>query len=154
MSAAFYLMFFPLSADIALLWTVINPLRRERVAGFKLTQGPVTLPPDWTLWVHREIDKKALEALHHSINRSRPFGDAEWIIKTARKMGFRINIKKKRKTQKKYRTPLINPGDIPRKRTIVLVAVILDKVGSNFDRKNASVFGFVMRFKPHRMVLS
>jgi putative transposase len=67
---------------------------------FKLTQGPVALPADWTRRVHRGIDAKSLEAVYNSINRGRPLGDAEWIIKTAQKMGLEATLRKRGRPQK------------------------------------------------------
>ena len=44
--------------------------------------------------------------------------------------------------------------DIPRKRTKIFNAVVFDKIGDDFNRKNMPVFRFVMRFKPHHLPLA
>ena len=75
-------------------------VRQGRPSVFNLTQGPVTLPPDWTQRVHREIDTKSLQALQSSINRSRPLGETEWIVKTARKMGLESTLRKRGRPKK------------------------------------------------------
>jgi len=75
-------------------------VRRGRSAGFELTPGPVALPPDWTRRVHRDIEARAMEALHNSLSRNRPLGDTEWIVETAKKMGLESTLRKRGRPKK------------------------------------------------------
>jgi putative transposase len=53
-----------------------------------LAAWPVDRPRDWRDRVNERPADKELDALRTSVNRGRPFGEADWVAKTARRLGL------------------------------------------------------------------
>ena len=54
---------------------------------------PVRLPPDWPDRVNRVETAAELAALHRSVNRGQPYGDADWQGRTARRLGLQSSLR-------------------------------------------------------------
>jgi putative transposase len=59
---------------------------------FKLCDWPVDRPGNWVQLVNRTIEKADLERLRVSVKRGRPFGEDDWIEKTARRLGLSFTL--------------------------------------------------------------
>src|SRR5215831_4848133 len=78
---------------------------REGPLSDHLAAWPVAMPRDWIRRVNRPEDQKELAALRVSRNRGRPYGDAAWTGKIARRLGIESSLRavgrpKKRKGKK------------------------------------------------------
>jgi putative transposase len=62
--------------------------RRSNTAARLLTTSPVDLPPWWTGFVNQPQTAAELEAIRMSVNRQRPFGDDEWVIRRTADAGL------------------------------------------------------------------
>jgi REP-associated tyrosine transposase len=58
-----------------------------------LSPWPVNLPRDWVERVNRPQEEKELAAIRRSRDRGQPFGDAEWVAKTARQLGLESTLR-------------------------------------------------------------
>ncbi len=68
-----------------------------------LSEWPVDRPANWTALVNRPIAEQRIETIRTSIMRDRPFGDPEWVRKTAAKLGLEFTLRSRgrpRKTEK------------------------------------------------------
>jgi putative transposase len=54
----------------------------------ELAPWPVRRLPRWVARVNAALNKKELEALRHSVQRSVPFGDEQWRAETAKRLGL------------------------------------------------------------------
>ena len=66
-----------------------------------LAQWPVDRPRDWLALVNRPMQAAELEALHTSVNRGRPFGDARWVERTADRLGLANTLRSPGRPKKK-----------------------------------------------------
>jgi putative transposase len=63
----------------------------ERPAGerpFPLAAWPVDRPRNWRGAVNERLSEKKLAEVRMSVNRGRPFGEADWIARTAKRLGL------------------------------------------------------------------
>ena len=67
--------------------------RRFRRKPFKLCEWPVDRPSNWTALLNQHQEKKDLEQLRASVQRGRPFGDVDWIRKTAKRLGLEFTLR-------------------------------------------------------------
>ena len=51
-------------------------------------QWPVEPPADWKAWVNRAQSAAELKALRQCVKRGRPYGDARWEERTAKRLGL------------------------------------------------------------------
>jgi putative transposase len=58
-----------------------------------LAEWPVSRPPDWRDLVNAPQTQAELNALHRSIQRGNPFGDAAWSERTARELGLESTLR-------------------------------------------------------------
>ena len=68
-------------------------VRQGRQLPLELSEGPFSLPSDWTRQIHRQLNTKAAEAIAKSINRSCPLGDPDWTQQTAQKMNLESTLR-------------------------------------------------------------
>ena len=54
----------------------------------ELSPWPIRRSPGWVERVNQALTKKELDALRHSVKRSLPFGDEQWTIQTAKRLGL------------------------------------------------------------------
>ncbi len=62
--------------------------RRAKGKSFSMASWPVDRPRDWRELLNDEIGEDDLNGLRHSVNRGRPFGSAEWVEQTARRLNL------------------------------------------------------------------
>lgn len=82
------------------LWRRVcgDPLQREL-----LSEGPVDLPADWVRLVNQPQNDQELAALRQSIARGRPYGQAVWVQRTARRLGLLSTLRPRGRPVKKRR---------------------------------------------------
>ena len=54
----------------------------------RLSERRVERPPDWITSVNEPLKSEDLDVLRVSVDRGRPFGEADWIAKTAKRLGL------------------------------------------------------------------
>jgi putative transposase len=57
-----------------------------------LTSPPVKLPGSWAEWVNQPQTSAELAAIRTSVNRQRPYGDPEWVVRNAREAGLEQSL--------------------------------------------------------------
>jgi putative transposase len=60
---------------------------------FRLAQWPVDRPNRWRQLLNENLPKIDLDRLRHSVNRGRPFGEENWIERTARQLGLQSKLR-------------------------------------------------------------
>ena len=60
-----------------------------------LAQWPVEIPNDWQTLVNQILNEKELSDLRKGIEKNRPFGEIEWMIKPASSLGLDSTLKNK-----------------------------------------------------------
>ena len=58
-----------------------------------LDEWPVTEPQDWLERVNAADTAGELEALRRCIRRGRPYGDEEWVTRTAEQLGLSASLR-------------------------------------------------------------
>jgi putative transposase len=111
---------FPIQADEHLLtvqrYIVRNPVRAGLVARAQdwawssaapvregmppLTAGPVRHTLDWLAYVNEAQTEAEEEALRECIRRRRPYGNAGWTLRTARRMGLEASLRPRGRPRK------------------------------------------------------
>lgn len=66
----------------------------------KLSKWPVSRPGDWLAWVNEPLSRAEIEALQTSVNRGRPFGDAEWVSETAEELDLQHTLRDRGRPKK------------------------------------------------------
>jgi putative transposase len=105
---------FPVQDDYHLLtvlrYVEANALRAglcERPAGWRwssccpskdkgapiLSEWPVDRPTNWLTLLQRDLPESELESLRQSVVRGRPFGDANWVARTAKRLGLEFTLR-------------------------------------------------------------
>lgn len=72
------------------LWVRLNG---QGIMKDGLATWPVSRPRDWVERVNRPQDEKELGAIRRSRDRGQPFGDAEWVQETARRLGLESTLR-------------------------------------------------------------
>ena len=54
---------------------------------------PVDRPRNWTACVNAMIAERSLEDLRTSVNRGRPFGESEWVDRTAKRLDLLFTLR-------------------------------------------------------------
>lgn len=70
----------------------------------KLADWPLDRPRNWGALLNDPLDKAEIETLRASVNRGRPLGDKNWILRTARRLGLEFTLRdagRPRKTSRK-----------------------------------------------------
>ena len=68
-----------------------------------LSPWPVPIPEDWVALVNEAQTEAELQAIRRSVKRGQPYGEAEWVATTARRMGLEQTLRplgRPRKRQK------------------------------------------------------
>jgi putative transposase len=60
----------------------------------------VALPARWRRWVNEPLTVAELEALRHSVQRGRPYGEAVWVERAARKLGLEVTLRPRGRPKK------------------------------------------------------
>lgn len=78
-------------------WTWCSAFRRARSVKTRwllpLRQWPVHPPNDWSSWVDQPQTEQELAALHHSIERGAPLGDAAWQTRIAGQLHLQSTLR-------------------------------------------------------------
>ena len=72
-----------------------------------LDPGPVVLPRNWLEHVNAPQTEAEVESLRECLRRGRPYGDSEWMEKTAKRLGLEASSATTRATQKGGSAPLV-----------------------------------------------
>jgi putative transposase len=67
--------------------------RRNGNKPFSLRPWPVDRPINWVSLLNHDEEKADLQRLRESVQRGRPFGDEDWIRKTARRLGLEFTLR-------------------------------------------------------------
>jgi putative transposase len=59
-----------------------------------LSPWPTPRPQDWLTRVNEPITAKERDAWRTSLERSRPFGDDQWIVRSSRQLGLEHTIRR------------------------------------------------------------
>jgi putative transposase len=59
---------------------------------FELAEPPTPLPSSWLEFVNQPQTAAELEAIRTCVNRQRPFGDPEWVKRTASNAGLEQSL--------------------------------------------------------------
>ena len=77
--------------------------RLKRNKPLKLCEWPVERPRGWTATVNELLDRTKLVELRASVNRGRPFGDENWVRKTAKRLGLEFTVRPLGRPRKKVK---------------------------------------------------
>ena len=66
-----------------------------------LDEWPVSEPPDWLDRVNAADTAGELEALRRCVRRGRPYGDEEWVMRTADRLGLSSSLRPPGRPRKK-----------------------------------------------------
>jgi putative transposase len=58
-----------------------------------LCPWPIDMPADWPAWVHEPATPEETEMFKTHIVRSRPMGDPQWVVQTARRLGLEHSLR-------------------------------------------------------------
>jgi putative transposase len=61
---------------------------------------PVSRPADWLEWVNEPLSNAEIAGLRTSVNRGRPFGDTDWVAKTAKQLNLGNTIRERGRPRK------------------------------------------------------
>jgi putative transposase len=91
-------------ADRAERWQWGSLWRRESGSPQErgiLAEWPLTRPKDWIRWVNQPQSAKELAALHQSLKRGQPFGDAGWQGRTAAALNLQSTFRPRGRPSRK-----------------------------------------------------
>ena len=60
-----------------------------------LADWPVKRPCQWLQWVNEPERESELEELRGGTQRGRPFGDEDWVIRTAKRLGLESALRRR-----------------------------------------------------------
>jgi putative transposase len=68
--------------------------KRSQACGV-LAEWPVERPSQWLQWVNEPERESELEDLRCGAQRGRPFGDEDWVVRTARRLGLESTLRQR-----------------------------------------------------------
>jgi len=74
-------------------WRWSSLWQRLHGGGGLVDEGPVPLPGKWVAHVNRPETEAELAALQRSLVRGRPFGEASWVERTAKRLGLEATLR-------------------------------------------------------------
>ncbi len=81
-------------AKNAMEWRWTSFAHRATGEEMKLLSGwPVDRPTDWQAIVERDPGETELDRVRLSLKRGRPFGDARWVQRTAKRLGLEFTLR-------------------------------------------------------------
>lgn len=80
------------------LWRTIHGNDQHRDL---LSNWPIARPTDWCDRVNDPLTATDLDSLRKSIQRGRPFGNSEWVKRTAKQLGLESTLRKRGRPKKK-----------------------------------------------------
>jgi putative transposase len=72
------------------MWHRQNKTSSSKIS---LAQWPVEMPQNWQSLVNQQLNEKEADDLNKCIERNRPFGEIDWMIKTASSLGLDSTLK-------------------------------------------------------------
>jgi putative transposase len=69
-----------------------------------LGEWPVDRPRNWAAKVNEPLVEKVVEQLRVSVNRGRPFGEADWVVRTAKRLGLENTLRGRGRPRKVAKT--------------------------------------------------
>ncbi len=66
-----------------------------------LCEGPLIRPKEWLAWVNTPQTEEEVAAIRRSADRNRPYGQSEWVIRTAKELGLESSLREPGRPQKK-----------------------------------------------------
>ena len=66
-----------------------------------LSSWPVERSPTWVAWVNRGLNEEQLTAIRTCVERGRPLGPADWVRRTARRLGLDFTLRGPGRPQKR-----------------------------------------------------
>jgi len=73
----------------------------ERTLVAMLADWPVLRPSDWIRRVNRPENEKELAALRRAVRRGRPYGEDDWILRTAKRLGLGYTLRDRGRPRKR-----------------------------------------------------
>ena len=67
--------------------------RKDKNALPALAASPVPRPGNWLTRVNAEMEAGELKRLRESVRRGRPFGDDEWVVRTAKRLALTFTLR-------------------------------------------------------------
>jgi len=74
--------------------------RRQTASPLPLTQWPVEPPRNWIQLVNKPQTEAEVESIRKAIKRGRPFGNADWIAKTAERLELESTLRPRGRPRK------------------------------------------------------
>ncbi|MCX5674877.1 MAG: transposase [Planctomycetota bacterium] len=68
-------------------------LRGDSKAKALLGDWPLPLPPNWVAWVNEPLTQEELDAVRECAARGTPYGECEWTVHTAAKLGLESTLR-------------------------------------------------------------
>ena len=81
-------------------WSSARLWQDETALPSYLAAGPVKRPRCWLDWVNQALTPAELEAVRQCVNRGAPFGSADWVEKTAKRLGLRSTLRPRGRPRK------------------------------------------------------
>ncbi len=78
----------------------MTPAQIEREGKPILADWPVDRPRPWLRLVNEPQPKAEIDALHHSVQRGRPFGSAIWAKQAATRLGLESTLRSRGRPRK------------------------------------------------------
>ncbi|MCE5339617.1 MAG: transposase [Planctomycetaceae bacterium] len=72
------------------MWHRMNKIKHNNIP---LSQWPVEMPNDWQMLVNQVLHEKEIAEIRRSIEKNRPFGEVEWMMKTSSSLGLNSTLK-------------------------------------------------------------
>ena len=66
-----------------------------------LSKWPLPRPRKWIDFVNQSVSEKELQALRGSCVRGTPYGDDDWVKKTAKKLGLESTLRRPGRPKKR-----------------------------------------------------
>jgi len=67
--------------------------RTQRALPPFLTESPVTLQKSWVEWVNEPQTERELTAIRHSVRKGTPYGQSDWVVRTARRLDIEFTLR-------------------------------------------------------------
>ena len=72
------------------IWRRVNGTREQKGL---LGEWPVSRPRNWTQLVNQPQTEAEVEAVRRALRRGQPFGDSDWVQKTAKRLGLESTLR-------------------------------------------------------------
>jgi putative transposase len=87
-------------AERAADWPWCGAGARRRDAVVPMSDWPVERPRHWATLVNRPISQEELASLRTSVQRGRPYGEPDWVRRTARRLSVEFTLRPRGRPRK------------------------------------------------------